>query len=361
MSKLKYIRPKQVNRLFMLAIAPFIGMLLCMWLLTQPPRITLHSSEYIADNHISEQSAKIRSDLGQAAAAAKQTVSSIEKTAVLYQQTTAKVGSLLGKAKTQAAKPEQIYNRRITSKLGAPIETVHSDRIRIELYKVNPGPYHGYAMKVKLKDPSAMSMSLGSESGKPGTVETTMRAVSRHGAVAGINAGGYADGNKGRFPLGTTFYEGHYVSGFQPSFKDLAFVGMSTSGKLIGGKFYSQQQLDRLSPKFGATFVPVLLQNGRKTTIPEKWRSTPARAPRTVIGNYKDDQLLILVTEGYDENGKSGATLQELQNKLLKLGVIDAYNLDGGGSSSLVLNGRVVNKPSDGQLRPVPTHFLFFK
>jgi len=359
--KLKYIRPKQLNRTFMLAIAPFIGMLLCMWLITEPPRLSYETAEYIPSGSISEQSAVIKQDLDQAAVSAEQTISSIEKTAKLYRQTTATVGTILQTAESQAARPEQIYNRRITAKLGVPIETVNSDRIRIELYKINPGTYHGYAMKVKLKDPSAMKMSLGSESGRPGSVETTMRAVSRHGAVAGINAGGYADGNGGRHPLSTTFYDGKYVSGFQPSFKDLAFVGLSKSGKLIGGKFYSQSDLDRLDPMFGATFVPVLLQNGRKTTIPDKWKTTPGRAPRTVIGNYKDDQLLILVTEGYDEKGKSGATLQELQTKLKKMGVIDAFNLDGGGSASLVLNGRVVNKPSDGSLRPVPTHFLFFK
>ncbi|MNJ66948.1 hypothetical protein D3C77_630740 [compost metagenome] len=80
-----------------------------------------------------------------------------------------------------------------------------------------------------------------------------------------------------------------------------------------------------------------------------------------MIGNYKDDQLIILVVDGYDENGNSGATLEELQNKLYNMGVVNAYNLDGGGSSSLVLNGKVINTPSDGQLRPVPTHFLFFK
>ena len=81
---------------------------------------------------------------------------------------------------------------------------------------------------------------------------------------------------------------------------------MSKSGKLIGGKFYSQSELDRLDPMFGATFVPVLLQNGSKTTIPEM-ENDPGRAPRTVIGNYKDDQLLILVTEGYDEKGQIGS------------------------------------------------------
>lgn len=359
--KLKYIRPKQLNRTFMLAIAPFIGLLLCMWLLTEPPRLSHDTAAYIPTGSISEQSAIIKQNLDQAALSAEQTISSIEKTAKLYRQTTATVGTILKTTESQAARPEQIYNRRITAKLGVPIETVNSDRIRIELYKVNPGAYHGYAMKIKLKDPTAMKMSLGSESGRPGSVETTMRAVSRHGAVAGINAGGFADGNGGRHPLSTTFYNGKYVSGFQPSFKDLAFVGLSESGKLIGGKFHSQRDLDRLNPSFGATFVPVLMKNGNLTTIPEKWRTSPGRAPRTVIGNYKDDQLLILVTEGYDEKGKSGATLQELQVKLKKLGVIDAYNLDGGGSTSLVLNGRVVNKPSDGNLRPVPTHFLFFK
>lgn len=359
MKALIYGKPKQVNRMFMLAIAPFIGMLFCMWLLTKPPQLSLQYEEYVSADSLASQSGVIKQDLDLAADAAKQTISSIEETAKLYQQTTAAVNSILKTAQTQAARPEQIYNRRITAKLGTPMETVNSNRIRIELYKINPGTYNGYAMKVKLKDPSAMTMSLGT--GQPGSVETTMRAVSRHGAVAGINAGGFADGNGGRHPLGTTVINGQYVSGFQPSFKDLAFVGMSKSGQLIGGKFHSRQELDKLEPVFGATFVPVLLKNGKKMAIPDKWRTSPARAPRTVIGNYKDDQLLILITEGYDENGRSGATLQEIQNKLVNLGVMDAYNLDGGGSTSLVLNGRVVNKPSDGSLRPVPTHFLFFK
>nr|WP_317890348.1 phosphodiester glycosidase family protein [Paenibacillus polymyxa] len=46
---------------------------------------------------------------------------------------------------------------------------------------------------------------------------------------------------------------------------------------------------------------------------------------------------------------------------LSRLGAQDAYNLDGGGSSSLIFNGRVVNHPSDGRLRALATYFLFFK
>jgi exopolysaccharide biosynthesis protein len=204
-----------------------------------------------------------------------------------------------------------------------------------------------------------MQMTLGKD--KLGGSETTLAAVKRYGAVAGINAGGFADSKKGRFPLSTTVLDGKYLGGFESSYKDLFFVGLNKSGKLIGGQFSTQAELDRLHPEFGATFVPILLKNGQKKLIPDKWKTSPLRAPRTVIGNYKDDQLLIIVVDGYNENGGSGATLEELQGRLYKLGVQDAYNLDGGGSSSLVVNGQIVNQPSDGQLRPVPTHFLFFK
>ncbi len=141
----------------------------------------------------------------------------------------------------------------------------------------------------------------------------------------------------------------------------MTFIGLSTDRKLIGGKFYKQEDLDKLKPSFGSTFVPILLQNGKKQPIPPQWVSSPARAPRTVVGSFKNDQLLFIVTDGYDERGNSGATLAELQDKLQSLGIKDAYNLDGGGSSSLIFDGQVINHPSDnGKLRPLATNFLFF-
>jgi exopolysaccharide biosynthesis protein len=70
---------------------------------------------------------------------------------------------------------------------------------------------------------------------------------------------------------------------------------------------------------------------------------------------------LFLVVDGYNEKGSSGATLAEMQILLQRYGALDGYNLDGGGSTSLVFNGRVINNPSDGNLRKLPTNFLFFK
>ncbi|WP_405156040.1 phosphodiester glycosidase family protein [Paenibacillus sp. FSL K6-0108] len=349
---------KKVNRLFMLGLAPFVGLILCMLLIRPPFEPGDFIDSGLAEETVTTQTQAISHELAGAKEAAVQTSSSIKRTTQLYNQTTSTMSTLVQKATVQAARPEKIYNQRISSKLGVPFERIDSDRLTIELYRVNPGTYKGYAMKIKLKDPTAMKMALASE---PGRSETTMQAVKRNGAIAGINAGGFADSGGKRYPLSTTVMDGKYVNGFQASFKDLFFVGLDHAGKLVGGKFFDKSSLDRLQPHFGATFVPMLLQNGQKTVIPAKWKVSPKRAPRTVIGNYKDDQLLIIVVDGYNEAGSSGATLEELQGRLYKLGVVDAYNLDGGGSSSLIVNNRVVNNPSDGSLRPVPTHFLFYK
>lgn len=350
---------KRINRFFLLATGPLLGLVLALLIGGAGIAWKTDVEGLTQETNIPEVTSSIGKDLAQAEEAAKLTASSLKETAELYHKTTETMASIKKTAAYTANRPEAIYNKRITAKLGTPYQTIQSDNIRIELYKINPGTYKGYAMKVKLKSPDAMKMTLGKD--VFGGAETTLQAAKRYGAVAGINAGGFADSDGKRYPMSTTVLDGNYLSGFQPTYKDLFFVGMNHSGQLIGGKFKQKEELDKLQPLFGATFVPILLNNGVKVTIPDKWKKSPLRAPRTVIGNYKDDQLLILVIDGRDEKGSSGATLEEVQAKLFNFGVQDAYNLDGGGSSSLVVNGKVVNKPSDGQLRPVPTHFLFFK
>ena len=54
-------------------------------------------------------------------------------------------------------------------------------------------------------------------------------------------------------------------------------------------------------------------------------------------------------------------TLAELAGYFQKLGAVQALNFDGGGSSSMVLNGRVVNRPSDGAERSVSMGLGIFK
>lgn len=353
---------QRLNRTILLACAPFIGLII--WLLFTSFDITLDSSPASrtaapAAPLLSDYTADAVQGLGQADAVAKQISASVKKVSELYAKTNESMNAVMKTAAAQVNRPEAIYDSRITRRLGAPTDMAESTNLRAQLFTLKAQHFSGYALKVQLKSAKAMKLALGRD--KLGGSETTLAAVNRTGAIAGINAGGFADSRGKRYPLSTTVVNGEYANGFESSYNDLFFVGLNDQLELIGGEFSSQSQLDKLNPKFGASFVPMLRKNGVNLTIPSKWRTSPLRAPRTVIANYKDDQLLFLVIDGRDENGSSGATLEEVQLLLARYGAIDGYNLDGGGSSSLIFKGRVVNHPSDGQLRPVATNFLFFK
>ncbi|MFM7223568.1 MAG: phosphodiester glycosidase family protein, partial [Bacteroidota bacterium] len=81
------------------------------------------------------------------------------------------------------------------------------------------------------------------------------------------------------------------------------------------------------------------------------------RHPRTAMGYTRDGKLIIMAVQGRMKNAV-GATLDDLAILLNELGCYEAINLDGGGSSCLLINGKETIKPSDltGQ-RPVPAVF----
>jgi hypothetical protein len=76
-------------------------------------------------------------------------------------------------------------------------------------------------------------------------------------------------------------------------------------------------------------------------------RFAATRHPRSVVGFSRDSATLFLVAVDGRQTGSVGMTLVELANALIGLGVHDALNLDGGGSTALVVGDTVVNKPSD--------------
>ncbi|HZE83734.1 MAG TPA: phosphodiester glycosidase family protein [Puia sp.] len=84
--------------------------------------------------------------------------------------------------------------------------------------------------------------------------------------------------------------------------------------------------------------------------------------PRTAMGYTRDGRLIVLAVEGRFPGIAEGATLEEEAKILLDLGCYEALNMDGGGSSCLLVNGKETIRPSDkeGQ-RPLPTVFLIKK
>ena len=77
------------------------------------------------------------------------------------------------------------------------------------------------------------------------------------------------------------------------------------------------------------------------------------RNPRTAVAHKADGTVLLVTVDGRGAGGSAGMTLRELAELLVRLGAVDAMNLDGGGSTTMVVNGQVRNAVSDPTERPV--------
>lgn len=101
---------------------------------------------------------------------------------------------------------------------------------------------------------------------------------------------------------------------------------------------------------------PCLVRDGQifLTTQGEEFGNDVAggRAPRTAIGVTAEGKALLVVVDGR-RSASMGMSLWELAQFMLDLGAVDAMNLDGGGSSEMIVDGRIVNQPSDGRERRI--------
>jgi exopolysaccharide biosynthesis protein len=110
---------------------------------------------------------------------------------------------------------------------------------------------------------------------------------------------------------------------------------------------------------------PQLIRNGRiaiasaQEQISDSFIKTGH--PRTAIARLADGKVLLLTVDGRQPHESIGMSLTTLGDVLLELGAVDAMNLDGGGSTTMVIHNKVVNRPSDATgERPVSDAILVF-
>lgn len=226
----------------------------------------------------------------------------------------------------------------------------------LNLEKIQSARYVGYILEI----PDPRHIQVGTAANIQEKGDTTSNIAKMNNAVAAINGGGFHDPNgtgTGRLPYGFILHDGEYVIGKDvgPD-EDVDFVGFSKSGNLIAGN-YDKTQLSDMKAMEGITFGPPLIVDGKKmiTEGDGGW----GVGPRTAIGQKKDGTVLFLVIDGRQPGYSIGATLRDVQDILFEKGCYIAANLDGGSSSTLYLNGKVVNKPADllGE-RMIPTAFI---
>lgn len=222
----------------------------------------------------------------------------------------------------------------------------------IEHITINENNFKGHMLIVK--DPRRVEVGVTNKLGKFGMKLDDI--VKEYDAIGGINAGGFEDesgqGNGG-IPTGMVIHNGKVLFGNEN--EEYSLVGINYNGVLVMGK-YTLSQIEKLHIKEAVSFSPFLVVNGEPTikTGNGGW----GIAPRTSIGQRKDGAIILLVIDGR-QISSMGAYLKDVQDIMLKYGAYNAANLDGGSSTTMYLDGEVLNNPSskDG-IRYIPTAFI---
>ena len=222
-------------------------------------------------------------------------------------------------------------------------------------YDIHPdsGRYDGYLLEI----PPTYKVKVA-WTNKLGVVgQRTSEMAKEHNAIAAINGGAFRDKNKdsyggaaafpGRFVIsnGNVIYKDKNISDSTP-FKVVAF---NKSNRLFAGNF-SINDLQKMDVSEAVCFdllgfnAPALIING-KGQIDDASAGDCGFQPRTAIGQKQDGTILFLVMDGRKNLTKSGATLKDVQDELLKHDAFNATILDGGFSSTLYYDGTVINNP----------------
>ncbi|WP_211229879.1 phosphodiester glycosidase family protein [Desulfovirgula thermocuniculi] len=224
----------------------------------------------------------------------------------------------------------------------------------LRLMHIKGARFVGYLLEVR--DPTRVKVATARDLHEKGDTVSTI-AINNN-AIAAINAGGFDDPQgtgTGRLPYGVIVHEGKFLVGGDIQGK-VDVVGLTREGVLVAGK-YTVEEMKKMHLAEAVTFGPPLILNGQKmiTQGDGGW----GVAPRTAIGQRRDGTILMLVIDGRQPGYSLGATLLDIQNILYEQGAYVAANLDGGSSTTMFYNGKVINKPCDmlGE-RMVPTAFI---
>ena len=222
----------------------------------------------------------------------------------------------------------------------------------IEIIDISSSTYKGKLMIVK--DPSKVKVSVSADTFGDGEGMKIDELVEKEGAIAGVNAGGFADeggmGNGGQ-PLGLVIKDGRVVSGLETY---SCVIGFDNEDKLVVGSMKGYEAAER-GLRDAVSFGPVYIVNGKRSEVIGTGGGVN---PRTCIGQRADGAVLLLTIDGRQATSL-GATHSDCIDILEEYGAVNAANLDGGSSTTMYYDGKIQNTPATVYgARDIPTAFV---
>lgn len=214
----------------------------------------------------------------------------------------------------------------------------HDENDIYKLIRIKENDYSGYL--VAIYDSSRISLVTSSNIENGGQ---TMEAISsENDALIAINASGFARKNGALIPTGTVIQNGEVVSVGGKNTHGGGLIGFTENNVLMLTTDSAEVAIKK-GMYNGMTFGPFLIVNGISSDV--KGNGGFGVANRTAIAQRKDGIVLFLVIDGRGADGSNGITIADMIPLLERYGAYNAANLDGGGSSTLVIDGELINNP----------------
>lgn len=213
-----------------------------------------------------------------------------------------------------------------------------------DLYKVldiNIGSAKGFL--VAIYDPTKVQLISTKQFNVGGYGEKITTMCNRYNGKVCINAGGFIDNGYGSdIPIGTVIQNGKITWGAESADSERQeIIGITNDAKLKLMSNATANEALAADIKDAIVFGPFLIVNGKSLEIVgDPW----GKAPRVAIAQRKDGVMMFLVIDG--ENYINGASIKDMIEILQRYGAYNAANLDGGQSTSLVIDGKLHNNPA---------------
>ena len=226
------------------------------------------------------------------------------------------------------------------SSSGTVIGTYSDNKSKITVTQYRAYDSNIYVADVEVTDGTSILSAFANNTYGRNITDTTSDMAEENNAVLAINGDYYGARQSGYVIRNGVVYRNQGSNGEDMVIsKDgsLSFISESdtTTDSLI-----QKQAWQVLS------FGPVLVENGQiAVTENDEVGMAMASNPRTAIGTVAKNHYLFVVSDGRTSES-AGLSLYELANFMKSLGATNVYNLDGGGSSTMVFQGEVVNNPT---------------
>lgn len=252
------------------------------------------------------------------------------------------IDDILGKNKTTSD------SKQDTSLIS--INASEDDVTHVERQNIEGENYTGIALIISnpYKVHVGVSQKLACITGKEtGEGQKTSQIAKAYDAIAAINGGSFTDDNdaaawtqNGGNPQGVIISYGETIYSDVDRYNtELDVAAINSSGQLMVGK-YTLEELEASGVQDCLNFGPALIINGVKQSVQDI-----GNRPKAMIGQRADGAIVLVVLDPKN-GGTFSATIYEAQDVMEKLGCINATNLDGGKSTTMVYNDEVINNPT---------------